>query len=161
MKLSQAQYRVSIPAADNLGQRISPNFPVAAHHWLYHAHPGLFSGSWIEGPHKGMWQEDAPEDFYHLVTTTDDCPEADSHIKQLAKHVAHAANQWGVYAQKNGENGVEKWMIDNPEYVEGQGAHPSILEVDPALSGAWSPTHPDVNVPTLPYVGENDVVTSR
>lgn len=144
---SKAQYRVSIPAVDNLGQQISPNFPVAAHHWLYHAHPRLFEGSWIEGPHKGMWHNEQPEDMYHLVTTTMDTPETDGYVKQLAKHVAEAANQWGVYAQKNGDNGIESWLIDNPKYIEGQGADPAILHV-PEPPGLWTPTHPEVNLPT-------------
>jgi hypothetical protein len=47
----------------------------------------------------------------------------DSHVKQLAAEVARGGNQWGVFVTKEGGTpAMQSWVIDNPQYQEGQPA---------------------------------------
>jgi hypothetical protein len=150
MMNSKVQYRVHIPMFDTIGQPIGEHFAIAAHHWLYHAHPRLFESSTLEGPHRHIFQDQKPEDRWHLVTHTDDSPEADGYVKQLAAHIGDATNRPHIAVEKTGDNGVEQWHIPNPHYIPDMGAHYDTLEPEPEV-GSWSPVHPEVNVPSLPY----------
>lgn len=115
----EAKYTIMVPLKDNLGNDL-PNLSTAAHHLLW-KNTGI-QGSYITGPHQGNWENDPQEEFEHLVTVALDTPEHDSHIKDLAVQIAKAANQWGVFVMKEGKNGVQSWVINNPEYAEGQPA---------------------------------------
>jgi hypothetical protein len=151
---NQAKYTVMIPTHDNLGQQLG-DIPTAAHHWLFY-HPKVkVQGSYIQGPMKGNWRDDPQETFHHLVTYADDTPEMDSTIKQLAHHVADVANQWGVFvAKEGGKQGIQSWVIDNPNYRHGEGADAAVLdkgmgEVTAALFGrATSLEHIASSFPT-------------
>jgi hypothetical protein len=119
MPASQAKYTIMIPVKDNLGNDLG-DIATAAHQWLWQATGN--EGSYIEGPKRGNWRDDPQEEFNHLITVAADTPEMDSHIKQLAMEIARGANQWGVFCMKEGKSGIQSWVIDNPEYQEGQPA---------------------------------------
>ena len=114
---AEAKYTVMIPLRDNLGNELGA-ISTAAHHWLWQA-TGV-EGSYFTGPHRGNWRDDPQEEFEHLITVAKDTPEMDSHIKELAHEVARGANQWGVFVIKEGKNGVQSWIIENPQYREGE-----------------------------------------
>lgn len=108
-----------IPKKDNLGNNLG-DLAHAAH---YHLHNNVgIDGSYVESGKRGFWQNDDPEEFDHLVTYAPDSPEMDGHWKQLAHHIAQAANQWGIFAVKEGANGPQSWVINNAHYQEGQPA---------------------------------------
>lgn len=114
---AQAKYTVMIPRRDNLGNDLG-DLATAAHHWLWQV--AGTEGSYIEGPKRGNWRDDPQEEFDHLITYAADTPEIDSHIKQLAVHIAEAANQWGVFVTKESKDGPRSWTMSNPNYQEGQ-----------------------------------------
>jgi hypothetical protein len=116
---NQAKYTVLIPKKDNLGNPLG-DIATAAHHWLRYGPAPGHQGSFIHRNVQGNWRDDAPEDFDHLVTVAEDTPEFDSHIKQLAHHIADSANQWGVFVMKEGKGGVQSWVIDNRNYRDGE-----------------------------------------
>lgn len=116
----QAKYVLMIPHKDNLGNDLG-DLATAAHYWLFKMTGN--EGSYIEGPKRGNWRDDPQETFDHLITYAEDSPEMDSHIKQLAVHIAEAANQWGMFvAKEGGKSGIQSWVIPNPKYQEGQPA---------------------------------------
>lgn len=119
--MSQAKYVIHVPTHDNLGNELV-DLATAAHHWLF-AGPGpKIEGSFIEGPVRGNWRDDPQETFNNLVTYAEESPEMDSAMKQLAVHVAQASNNWGMFVVREGKDGPQSWVVDNPEYVEGQPA---------------------------------------
>lgn len=118
---SQAKYTIHIPQHDNLGNQLG-DIATAAHHWLRYGPVPKHDGSYIHRDIEGNWRDYPQERFDHLITVADDHPEMDSHIKQLAAHIGDAANQWTVMVLKEGKNGIQKWMIDNPKYREGEPA---------------------------------------
>jgi hypothetical protein len=119
--VQQAKFTIMIPQRDNLGNHLG-DVATAAHHWLFYGNGPKVHGSFIHRNLDGNWRDDPQEKFDHLVTIADDHPELDSHMKQLASHVADAANQWGVSVIKEGKNGPQLWIVDNPGYQEGRPA---------------------------------------
>lgn len=118
--MAQAKYTLMIPKKDNLGNPLG-DIATAAHHWLRYGPAPKHEGSHILRDITGNWRDDDPEQFDHLITVANDTPEMDSHIKQLAVHVADSANQWGLFVMKEGgKQGVQAWTISNPNYREGQ-----------------------------------------
>lgn len=125
--MAHAQYRIALPTHDNLGNELHPDLPRMAHDWLHKQNPKTFEGSWVEGPHTGNWATDKPEGFHHLMVIAHDRPETDGIVKQLGAHIGQLANQWGTFIVKHGVKGPEPWIIDNPEYQEGQPASNAAL----------------------------------
>lgn len=123
---NQAQYTLQIPTHDNLGNPL-PDLAAAGHHWLWQQ-AGL-QGSRITRGITGIW-EGQEEIYDDLEVIAEDTPKIDSFIKQLAKHLCEAANQWGIFVKKHGGGNVQSWVINNPKYVEGQPA-PGALSNDP------------------------------
>lgn len=139
MPAQQAKYTVVIPTRDNQGNPLG-NISTAAHEWLYRATG--HKGTYITGPHKGNWGDDPQEEFEHLVAVADDHPEMDSHMKQLAMEVARGANQWGVFVMKEGKGGVQSWVVDNPQYKEGEHSEiGSMLRHTHTLSSRYGPAY--------------------
>jgi hypothetical protein len=128
-KQSQAKYIMMVPTHDNLGNHLG-DLAYAGHQHL-HKNAGI-SGSYVERGKTGFWEKDAPEEFDHLITYAPDSPEMDSHWKQLANHMAEAANQWGIFCVKEGEGGPQSWVVSNPHYQEGQPA-PIVAAPQPGL----------------------------
>ena len=116
--MADAKYTLMIPIRDNLGNNLG-DIATAAHHWLFYGPGPKVEGSYIEGPKRGNWRDDPQEEFNHLITVAEDTPEMDSTIKQLALHIAHAANQWGLFCIKEGKDGIQKWTVPNSDYQEG------------------------------------------
>lgn len=117
--MAEAKYTVMVPTHDNLGNPLK-DLATGGHHYL-HAEAGI-SGSRVEGPVKGNWEDDPQEDFNMLVSFADDTPENDSHFKALARNIAVAANQWGVFVSKESSSGPQSWLMDNPSYDPDQPA---------------------------------------
>lgn len=122
---NQAKYTLQIPTTDNLGNQL-PDLATAGHHWLWQQ-TGV-QGSRILPGVKGNWEADPQELFDDLQIFAEDTPKMDSFIKQLAKHLNEAGNQWGMFVMKEGGGHVQSWVIDNPKYVEGA---PAPGAVDP------------------------------
>jgi hypothetical protein len=122
--MPQARFLIMIPTHDNLGQKLQ-DLATVAHEWLYRS-AGI-KGSRIEGPSRGNWADDPQETFYHLVTVTDDTPENDSYVKQLAVHIGELANQWAVHVEKDTSKQIQEWNISNPNYEDGAGADPKVV----------------------------------
>lgn len=132
--MAEAKYVIMIPTTDNQGNKLV-DLATAAHHWLFYG-PLKVQGSYIDPGKKGNWRDNPQEIMDHLVTFAEDAPEMDSHIKQLAVHVAQVANQWGIFVTKESKQGPQSWVIDNPGFVDGQGAdQSSIQREEPALGG--------------------------
>lgn len=112
----QALYTIQIPTHDNLGNHLG-DLATAAHHWLWQK-TGQ-QGSRIRRNTHGNWQDDPQETFDDLEVIGEDSPHMDSHIKQLAKHLNEAGNQWGMFVMKQGGGNVTSWVVDNPHYQEG------------------------------------------
>lgn len=127
----QARYAIHVPTTDNLGQPLR-DLAQAAHEHLFRN--GAVEGSYIERGKVGNWRDYAPEIMDHLVTFAEDTPETDSHLKQAAQHIGQLANQEAVSVEKHGKDGPMLWIVDNPQWQEGQGAHPSAIQ--PAMSDA-------------------------
>jgi hypothetical protein len=127
MPATQAKYTVMIPVKDNQGNPLG-NISTAAHEWLYRATG--HKGTYITGPHRGNWGDDPQEEFEHLIAVAEDSPEMDSHIKQLAAEIARGANQWGLFCMKEGKNGVQSWVVENPEYQEGEHSEIGLMHRD-------------------------------
>lgn len=115
MMAKQALYTIQIPTSDNLGNPLG-DLATAGHHWLWQQ-TGQ-QGSRIRRGIHGNW-EGEQEVYDDLEVMAEDTPEMDSHIKQLAKHLNEAANQWGMFVMKQGAQGPQSWVIDNPSYQEG------------------------------------------
>lgn len=119
---AQAKFTIMCPQKDNIGNHLG-DIATAAHHWLHYGPGPKVDGSFIHRSIEGNWRDDPQEKMDHLITVSDDHPEMDSHIKQLAHHIAQAANQWAVCVLKEGgKSGFQKWLIDNPQYKEGEPA---------------------------------------
>lgn len=119
---NQAKYVVMIPQRDNLGNDLG-DVATAAHHWLTYGPGPKIEGSFIHRNIDGNWRDHPRETFDHLITYAQDTPEMDSHVKQLAAHVAEHGNQWGVMvAKEGGKKGVDSWIIPNPQYRDGESA---------------------------------------
>lgn len=113
-----------IPEVDNLG---NPLIDVAGlAHQLIHRQ-GISDGSFTTPGQMGRWQEDDPEPHSTLTVIMEDTPEHDSMFKQIGIHVAEVTNQWGLFVYKEGKNGVQSWVLDNPNYREGEPADPSVI----------------------------------
>ena len=120
--MAQAKYTIMIPRRDNLGNELG-DVATAAHHWLHYGPGPKINGSFIHRNIEGNWRDDPQETFDHLITYADDQPEVDSHIKQLAAHIGDHANQWGVFvAKEGGKNGVDSWIIPNPNFRQDEPA---------------------------------------
>lgn len=117
--MKQAKYTIAIPVRDNLGNELE-DISTHVHHMLHDK--GIVQGSFITGPHRSNWEKDAQEDINHLVSVIDDTPENDTHVKQAAVYVGEVCNQWGVFVMKEGAQGIQSWVISNPNYKEG---HPA------------------------------------
>lgn len=112
----QALYKIQIPTHDNLKNPLG-DLATAAHHHLWKT-TGNQASRIVRGV-QGNWEGDPQEGFDDLEVYAEDTPHMDSHVKQLAKHLNEAANQWGMFVVKHGGNGVDSWVIDNPKYQEG------------------------------------------
>lgn len=136
MGVPDARYMIMVPTVDNLGNQLV-NVAAYAHQFLFQNFNN--QGSWIDPGKVGMWRDDAPEKFDHLVTVAEETPEMDSAIKQLAAYVADVCNQWGVLCIKEGKNGPVRWEISNPEYKPGQPAE-EIALADPQTALRHDPS---------------------
>lgn len=112
----QAMWVLQIPTHDNLNNHLG-DLATAAHHHLWKT-IGQQGTRIVRGVH-GNWEGNPQESFDDLQVIGEDRPEMDSHIKQLAKHLNEAGNQWGMFVIKHGPNGIDSYVIDNPKYVEG------------------------------------------
>lgn len=118
---NQAKYIIHIPTVDNRGNELV-DLATAAHHWLFYGPGPKIEGSFIEGPVRGNWRDDPQETFTNLVTYAEESPEMDSTMKQLAQHIAEASNQWGMFVVREGKGAPQSWVVNNPQYREGEGA---------------------------------------
>ena len=118
-----------IPTVDNLGQPLS-GIARASHEFLLRR--GMVDGSWVQGGQTGFWAEDEPEPHETLHTIQEESPEMDSVIKELAVNIGEMANQWGINVYKNGKNGIQQWIVNNPQYREGEGADELALANTPS-----------------------------
>ena len=116
--MAQAKYIIHIPTVDNEGNDLV-DLASAAHHWLFYGPGPKIEGSFIEGPVRGNWRDNPQETFVNLVTYAEESPEMDSTMKQLAVHIAEAANQWGMFVVREGKNGPQSWVVDNPNFQPG------------------------------------------
>lgn len=127
--MAQAKWTVQIPTHDNLGNHLGDLATAAHHHlWQQTGH----KGSRIRRGVHGNWEDDPQESFDDLEVFAEDTPHMDSHIKQLAKHLNEAANQWGMFVIKEGGGHVNSFVIDNPKYAEGAPA-PVVANPDAGL----------------------------
>jgi hypothetical protein len=154
---SQAKYTIHIPTHDNLGQPLR-DLATAAHRHLFQN--GVIEGSYIEPGKKGNWRNDPQETFDHLVTYAEDKPETDSHLKQTATHIADLANQWGVTVTKEGPKGPMLWIVDNPGYRDGEGAHPDALPYVPVAQRGTPPSDSPLARPAARRASAVDYLTS-
>lgn len=122
---AKAKFSIHVPTRDNLGNQLR-DLATAAHQHLFQ-NAGI-DGSYIERGKDGNWRDDPQEKLDHLVTFADDTPEIESHMKQTAAHIGDLANQWGVTVTKEGKDGPNLWVIDNPNYAEGAPAQDAALE---------------------------------
>lgn len=138
--MPDARYTLFVPTVDNLQ---NPLIPVAqyAHQWLFQTYGN--QGSYVDPGKIGLWRDDAPETYDHLVTVAEETPEFDSAIKQLAAYIAEVCNQWGVFCTKEGKHGITRWEISNPEFRPGEAAEDEVLadpqnaiRVDPSQAKA-------------------------
>ena len=118
--MAQAKYSILVPRVDNQGNELR-DIAAAAHHYLFYG-PLKVEGSFIEPNKIGHWRDAPAEPHDALVTYAEDSPEMDSQMKQLAAHVADVANQWGIFIAKEGKNGIQTWVINNPQYRDGEPA---------------------------------------
>jgi hypothetical protein len=136
----QAKYTLHVPTRDNAGQPLR-DLAQAAHEHLFNN--GAIEGSFIDRGKTGNWRDYAPEEMDHLVTFAEDSPETDSHLKQTAVHIGQLANQQAVTVTKESGAGPALWIINNPQWREDEGAHPSALQYVPAAQrGAVSRSKP-------------------
>lgn len=112
----QAMWIIQIPTHDNLGNHLG-DLATAAHHHLWQTIGQ--QGTRIRRGVHGNWENDPQETFDDLEIIGEDTPEMDSHIKQLAKHLNEAGNQWGMFVIKQGGGNIQSYVIDNPKYQEG------------------------------------------
>lgn len=133
---------VAIPTTDNLGNKLV-SVAQYAHQYLFQNFRN--QGSWIEPGKVGLWRDDEPEMYDHLITVAEETPEMDSNVKQLAAYVADVCNQWGVFCLKEGKNGPVKWEIANPEFRPGEPAGEEALAdpVNAIRSGLTTPAAAD------------------
>lgn len=134
----QARFTIGIPINDNLGNPLE-DLSTKVHHILHDQ--GVLKGSYITGPHKSNWAKDPQEMIEHFITVADDTPENDTHIKNVAKYVGEAANQWGTFCMKEGHKGIQSWVINNPKH------EPKL----PAPASRAPTTYPQ-NSGTLPHL---------
>jgi hypothetical protein len=122
--MADAQYSILVPLVDNQGNELQ-HIADYAHQYL--VNQGMVDGSWVDPPVRALWKGQDPEPHEALHTIQEDTPEMDSFIKHAAKQIGEIANQWGIFVYKTGKSGVQKWIIDNPHYREGEPADPVAL----------------------------------
>lgn len=130
----QARYTIGVPIHDNLGNKLK-DIATEVHHMIHDR--GISQGSYITGPHRSNWEKDAQELIEHVVTVANDTPENDSHIKEIAAHVGQVCNQWGVFVMKEGSQGIQSWVINNPSYQEGHPAPATVPVESPSPAGHY------------------------
>jgi hypothetical protein len=99
--MKQAKWTIKIPC----GER---DVAAAAHHYLHHGPGPSVSSSHIQ---RGLEANNGMED--HLTVVADDHPKMDSHLKQLAHHVAGATGSPHTTMIKEGPKGMQTWHIRN------------------------------------------------
>jgi len=103
--MAQARYTIHVPQTGR-------DLTSAAHHWLHYG-----PGPKIESSHIHRDLESAHGMMDHIVAVAEDTPESDSHMKQLAHHIAEAGNlPHGKVLKENGKAGIQTWTIRNMSY---------------------------------------------
>lgn len=100
--MATVKYTLPIPASDN-------DVAGATHHWIKSGPLPAITYSYI---HRGVHSVGGLSD--HVVVFGDDSPELDSHIKQVAHHVAEVINHPHLNVIKEGnKSGIQNWVIKN------------------------------------------------
>jgi hypothetical protein len=102
--MKQAKWTLHIPQGEH-------DVASAAHHYLHHGPGPKVNSSHIQ---RGLETHGSLED--HLTVVADDHPLMDSHLKQVAHHVADALNLPHATILKEGGKGMQSWHIRNLNY---------------------------------------------
>lgn len=93
-----------------------------SHQWIKGKLGREISTIHSEGPHI----DHDGQAFKHLVIVSNDSPEVDSHVKQLASHVGELTNHPATAVLKEGKGGPQGWTIANKLH-DGGTAHPAAI----------------------------------
>jgi hypothetical protein len=127
--MADAKYSMMIPEVDNFGNQLTDVSAIA-----HGALQGITEGSFTTPGQMGRWQDGDPEPHSTFTVIIEDNPMHDSIFKEAAQKIGTLTNQEAILAYKEGKNGIQKWVLYNPNYQEDAPADPSVLLAPPRVS---------------------------
>lgn len=100
----EARYEIMIP--------VMPGLTESALQYIQQALPRSVSHQET----RDMYQSGQNKRYNVAVVSTQDTPEADSAMKQIAAIVGGAANTENILVSKTSKDGIQSWPIRNPKF---------------------------------------------